>query len=126
MKEKHCFVDERRQFKRFKVKQKSAFVVTSYSPALGEVIDISEGGLAFTYTAEKEWPAEESEGPMVFGNHDSCLDLPMQIVNDRQLETVGEPGEWTLRRRCLAFDNLTRKQKFLLEWFIWVNGCAES
>jgi len=126
MQDKHLTADERRQFKRFKVKQKSVFVVTSDGPGLGEVVDIGDGGLAFIYAAEKEWPAElAADGCMVFGNNDSCLDLPMKLVVDRLFNSGGEDSEPPVRRRSLTFDNLSREQLVLLECFIWVNSVSE-
>ena len=123
----HALEDERRRFKRFKVRNESSFVLAPEWPALGEVIDISEGGLAFTYVAEQEWPGELSEGGMVFGNHDSCLsNVPMNVVSDYVLPVNHLERRINLRRRCIEFGELTNEQKFLLECFIWINGEVEA
>ena len=122
MKENHKIVDERRRLKRFKVKHESVFVVTSYGPTLGKVIDISEGGLAFTYASEKKWPSDLSEAYMVFGNHDTCLDMPMRIVSDYVCDTGGKARGPTVRRRSMKFDDMSNEQRHLLECFISING----
>lgn len=122
-----AFEDERRRFKRFKVEPGSSFVVTSEWPTLGEIVDISEGGLAFTYKDARQWTTELPEGCMVFGKHDSCLNsVPLRIVSDRLISKGNRESGGSVRRRCVEFDKLTKEQHFLLECFIWINGVVDA
>lgn len=126
MKVAHNLEDERRRFKRFKVKQESSFVLNSEWPALGEIIDISEGGLAFAYTGDDKWTSVLTGGCMIFGNHDSCLNnIPLETVSDKAMPVDIHSGLPVVRRRCVKFGELSKEQKFLLDCFIWINGIIE-
>lgn len=119
-------MDERRKHQRFQVKEKTSFIMNPEWPASGELVDISNGGLAFNYVSDNEWSCSEDNSGMIFGNHDSCLtDLPMRVVADwpmAQKNSASKPG---VRRCCLKFGVLSDEQKFLLKCFIWINGVCE-
>nr|MBF0222586.1 PilZ domain-containing protein [Desulfobulbaceae bacterium] len=126
MKEAQYIEDERRRFKRFKVKQESSFVMSSEWPALGEIVDISEGGLSFGYTDTQKWPSLLAGCCMVFGSHDSCLNnIQMETVSDRAIPTDLPSDGPVARRRGIKFGELSKEQKFLLDCFIWINGITE-
>ena len=118
-------VDERRQHKRFRLKDGSSFVLHSKWPDKGVLVDISKGGLSFQYHSETPWPEEFDEGCMVFGDHDSCLNnVPITVVGD-QLIQCGNDTTMVVRRRNLKFGALSQHQKFLLECFIWINSTVQ-
>jgi hypothetical protein len=118
--------DEQREHPRFQVKDKTSFVLNPDWPTMGEVVDISCGGLAFNYLSEDEWPRAEGIGSVIFGNHDSCLtDLPLHVVDDFPVADIAVSPDKKHRRCCLQFGDLTKDQKFLLECFIWINGVCE-
>ncbi len=118
--------DERRQSKRFMVREGSSFVVTHKEKTLGKIIDISEGGFAFSYESERVWSAEQVENCMIFGDHDSCLsNLPMDTVQDQIFKTPSSDKEILVRRRSVKFGVLNRSQKDDLDFFIWINGVSD-
>lgn len=117
--------DERREHKRFKLKDGSSFVLHSNWPDKGVLVDISKGGLSFQYNSETPWPEESDERCMVFGDHDSCLNsIPITVIAD-QLIHCGNENTMVVRRRNLKFGALDEHQKFLLECFIWINSTAQ-
>ena len=118
--------DERRSYRRFRLKNKSSFILSHEWPALGELIDISKGGFSFTYQAEDEWLDQLRAGCMLFGDHESCLnDMPLKVVSDRPVDDVSEGNSVVVRRRSIQFEELSDEQKFLLECFIWINSVSE-
>ena len=117
--------DERRESKRFRMKDGSSFILHSNWPDKGVLIDISKGGLAFHYNSETPWPESPNEECMVFGDHDSCLNnVPTTVVDD-QIVPCGQGNTMIIRRRSLKFGTLNEHQKFLLECFIWINSAAQ-
>ena len=118
--------DERRKYKRFRIKEESSFFMTEENPLMGKLLDISEGGFSFNYLGEKQWPDKADEVGMLFGGHESCLnDLPVNTVSDHLVESGISEHSIIVRRRCVKFGELSKKQKFLLECFIWINTEAE-
>lgn len=118
-------MDERREFKRFRMKDEGSFVLDSNWPGKGTLVDISKGGFAFQYNSETLWADGSDEGCMVFGDHDSCLNnVPMTVVAD-QIIRCGQDNTMVVRRRSLKFGTLNEQQKFMLECFIWINSTVE-
>jgi hypothetical protein len=117
--------DERREFKRFLVKDGFSFVSHSNWPDKGMLVDISKGGFAFHYNAKNPWPEYSDEGCTIFGAHDSCLNnIPVTVVAD-QVIPCGQGNSIFARRRSIKFDALNQHQKFLLECFIWINSTVQ-
>ena len=109
---------ERRKHRRFEV---PTGVFVSFRPhdgKLGEIIDISMGGLAFRYLATSE-PSNGSYRLKIFlTESDFCL-------NDVMFETVSDFGtdqipftSVTMRRSGVQFSNMTSRQVSQLERFI--------
>lgn len=117
--------DERRNFKRFRIKDESSYVSHSNWPDKGILVDISKGGFAFHYNSETPWSDDSDEGCMVFGDHNSCLNnIPITVVAD-QIIQCSQGNTMIVRRRSLKFGPLSQHQKFLLECFIWINSTAK-
>lgn len=115
--------DERREFKRFRIKAGSSFVSTPHWPEKGVLVDISKGGFAFHYNSAVPWPEIAADGCLVSGEHDSWLnkDVPLEVVADR-IAYCGQGNTMMVRRRSLKFGPLNLQQKFMLECFIWINS----
>lgn len=118
--------DERRKHKRYKVKKGSCEVnsKTESAPAKGgEIIDISMGGLAFSYKEDGEWTDENFDRGMLLGEKDLCIeDIPLKVISDCAINTG-----ITITRRCgVQFGKLTPRQISQLEYYIWTNTDAEE
>jgi hypothetical protein len=110
---------ERRQHQRFKVKS-GTFESESRS---GEIVDISMGGLAFSYIDSGNWTDESFDCGMLMGEKDLCLEeIPLKIISDCAINSG-----LSMTRRCgVKFEKLTPKQLAQLEYFIWANTDATA
>jgi hypothetical protein len=109
---------ERREHKRFRVKDDAFAVVGSPSSKIGQVIDISMGGLAFSYIAGKEQPNMSHElGILLAQNSFHLTKIPFETIWDKEAKEV--PFSTLAMRRCgVHFAGLTRSQTSQLEYFI--------
>jgi len=109
---------ERRAHKRFKAKNCTIAVRSK----LGAIIDISMGGLSFSYIDTGEWPKDVPSLAIIFGADDLCLDeFPLRVISDCSLSK----GMSMMHRCGVQFGELSRKQLSQLEHFIWVNSMLE-
>lgn len=114
---------ERRQFTRFTVKD----AVIAFNAQVGELIDISFGGLAFVYTATRSWPRQPSETALLCGEDDFCLQVPLKTIADsplKQKNTNASPLK--MRRRSMQFGELSASQLLQLVAFIRDNTLAQE
>ena len=99
--------EDRRRFQRIPI-AKGAYV--SLWPGLlkvGEIIDISKGGLAFRYAGDESI----AEGPRkldIFFARSSLIlkQIPVEPVSDQSLHSKGKNGRASLRRCGVAFRDL--------------------
>ena len=124
--DKKKYSKERRKHKRYKVKEGSCTVepkTDSKFAKSGDIIDISMGGLAFSYVEDDKWTDETFDRGMLLGEKDLCIeDLPLKVISDCAINTG-----ITITRRCgVQFDKLTPKQLAQLEYYIWTNTDAEE
>jgi len=113
---------ERRKHKRFKV-QNGAFAVLGappwpHSTKVGQIIDMSMGGLAFSYIAEQEPSNGSFElGIFLADNSFHLRKIAFETISD--LETNGVPcSSITMRRSGVQFGELTPNQISQLKYFI--------
>lgn len=108
---------ERRKHQRFKAKS-GTFESESKS---GDIVDISMGGLSFSYVDDGEWTNETFDCGMLMGDKELCLDqVPLKIISDCAINSG-----LSITRRCgVKFEKLTQKQLAQLEFYIWTNTDA--
>lgn len=95
---------------------KSGTITTSN--LTGEIIDISMGGLAFSYLERGDWDGVSFDRGMLLGERDLCVaDLPLKVISDCAINS----GLSIIRRCGVQFGTLTPKQMAQLEYFIWAN-----
>lgn len=110
---------DRRKHKRFKVK--SGICKVNEKPA--DIIDISMGGMAFSYLDDGEWTDETFDRGMLLGENDLHLeDVPFKVISDCAINT----GLTITKRRGVKFEKLTDKQLAQLEYYIWTNTDAKE
>lgn len=89
----------------------------------GEIIDISMGGLAFSYVEREDWDGVTFDRGMLLGENDLCIeDLPMKVISDCAINN----GISVIRRCGVQFEKLTAKQMAQLEYFIWTNSSGRD
>ena len=110
---------ERREHRRSEVQDIAFAVLRDQSRQLGQIMDISMGGLAFNYIAGG-------------GNADSAFELDLLLaykglyikkiqfktISDFQIANKSPFSPITMRRRGVKFGELTQKQKSKLKNFI--------
>jgi len=106
---------ERRKHKRYRARSGTC----ALNSRVGEIIDISRGGLAFRYVDRGDWKdMPPSDLGILFGNGELCLeDVPLKVISDCAIN-----DGINITRRCgVQFKELTEKQLEQLEYFIWAN-----
>ena len=114
---------ERRKHKRFQLQNGAFAVLRAFSwphstQKLGQIIDMSMGGLAFSYIAEQEPSNGSFELGIFLADHSFHLrTIAFETISD--LETNGVPfSSITMRRSGVQFRELTPKQISQLKYFI--------
>ncbi len=118
---------ERRRHKRVQVANEAFFVVSPHCAGLGEVVDISKGGIAFCYVADTEWSGELFERGVLFGDNDFFLeDVPLKTISDSVVENGAIAGARKVRQRAVQFGELSERQRILLEQLISNSSGGEA
>jgi hypothetical protein len=113
---------EDRQHNRVKVDDGGFAQLSPGLPVLGEIIDISRGGLAFRYVA-----SESTVLNILTTDHRFCLEkIPARIIRDAAMPEQFPYGSITLRHCAVQFGQLTPSQKLGLEHFIRSNTLTWS
>jgi hypothetical protein len=109
---------ERRKHKRYPVKNGAFAVLGPPSTKIGQIINISMGGLAFGYIAGKE-PSDTSFELGILLAEDSfhLTKVPFKTVSDQEAKEV--PFSSLTMRRCgVQFGELRPNQMSQLEYFM--------
>ena len=106
---------ERRKHQRFHITQ-GAFA--GRYPNMGEIVDLSLGGIKFNYMGFAASDDEVGEF-VVCGDDGCCLDnLPFEVVSDKVLANESSFSKMVTRQRRVKFKELTEEQEDLLYSFI--------
>ena len=111
--------NERRKHKRFKVKQGAFAVASPEYNKLGQIKDISEGGIAFQFIEDGE-QTKDSHELEIFSNVDDFYikKIPVKTVLDFELENTISSDSTPMRQVCMKFGKLNYPQRLLLGFFI--------
>ena len=115
---------ERRKYKRYKLK-KGAYAVDTAKPGLIEEIGL--GGMSIYYIERKSWPEDNYCLDIVFGDdEDFRLDrLPYRIISDRETSEENGTEAKIVKKRRIAFCDLSAEQVVKLKDFILFTTVAE-
>ncbi len=114
---------ERRRNKRYKAVEGAYAAVSPNSHKLGQIIDISMGGLSFKYIDTSNGSQEND--PMM--GEDAIFlssmgyyvgDLPFNTVSDYEVTNAPSFSSMKVRKRHLQFTDLTFKQLFDLDYYL--------
>jgi len=113
---------EDRQHSRVKVDDGGFAALCDEFTALGQIIDISRGGLAFRYVASEARTNGSAVLNILTTDHRFCLEkIPAKIIRDSAMPGEFSFGSITLRHCAVQFGELTPGQKLDLEHFIRSN-----
>jgi len=117
---------EQRQYKRFQAKN-GAFALSKASVnRLGQIVDISQGGLAFEYMAWGEATNGNAEIDILFSEGFFYLQcLPCKVISDSEITPQNPFSSIRMRRLSVEFTELTAKQRSELQHFIDNHTSAE-
>jgi len=124
---------EQRRYKRYEVPTGSFVALGPQNSILGQIIDISMGGLAFRYMDSKK-PIDESYLDIFLTERHFCLGkVPVKAVSDYEINNTvtcklvdGVPYRRTaMKRSSVQFGELTHHQMSQLEHFVQNNATCE-
>ena len=110
---------ENRKLERYGVIDGAIAVIGKSANVLGQIIDISQGGLSFRYM--DNGLIEEEEDLLTILSTDQrfyIVNIPFQTVSDFALTNVPTFSSIIMRRRCVRFKNLDEDQVRRLDEFI--------
>lgn len=113
---------EKRRYPRFTIGRGVFTVVKSEAETLGEVLNISEGGLALRYVAGLG--ARTPGGTLdlfASGGVSYLTDVPVRTVTDVEVPNDVDFSTIRLRRMSVAFERLNKHQQQALRNFISEN-----
>ena len=111
---------EQRKQKRFRVKQGAFAGLGHQFRPVGQIIDISTGGLSFRYVASKDRTNGSSTLKIALTTDSSFHfdKVPVIPVWDLAIPSAFSGGSITMRQSGVQFGELTVDQKFDLGYFI--------
>ena len=119
---------EMRKFTRFKVKDLSfALLKTVFYEELGEIIDISKGGLAFKYLVGENQIKEAVELDIIHAHNSFHIKkLPCKTISDFEIINGIDFSSLKMKRHSIQFGELNNKQISKLEYFIKQHTISEA
>ena len=110
---------ERREHKRFQAEEGAFVVIRPQFTKLGQIIDISRGGLAFRYTLTGGEMSGSVELDIFLAGDGFYLErVPFKTVSDLKMPKKLSPRSSTTRRCGVQFGDLTHFHISQLEHFI--------
>jgi hypothetical protein len=108
---------ERRFHQRFEAQ--SGAIASSQLDVIGQIVNMSETGLAFRYVASRERSKESTALSIELTDHTFKLDqLPFKVIWDVAMPNGFSIGPISLRYCGVEFVNLTDDQKRALRYFV--------
>jgi len=113
---------ERRKNKRYKAVEGAYAAISPNSHKLGQIIDVSMGGLAFKYIdtsfddADDDTISEETIFLSSMGYY--VGDLPFKTIADYEVTNAPSFSSMKVRKRHVQFKDLSFKQLFDLDYYL--------
>ncbi len=113
---------ERRRNKRYKATEGAYAAVSPNSHRLGQIIDISMGGLAFKYidTSSEDMNHDMLPDESIFLSSMGYYvgDLPFETISDYEVTNAPSFSSMKVRKRHVQFKDLSFKQLFDLDYYL--------
>ena len=110
---------ERRKNKRYKAKEGAYAAISPHSRKLGQIIDISIGGLSFKYIDNNDEKDDEPERSIFLSSLGYYVgDLPFKTIEDYEITNTPSFSSMKLRKRRVKFAELSFKQLFDLDFYL--------
>jgi hypothetical protein len=110
---------ERREHKRFLVQEGAYALLKNNSSKLGQIKNISRGGLAFSYIADGEQMHESFKVDIFMSNIGYCLrDVPSKKISDFHIDNKLPFSTFAIRQVGIQFNELDHSQLSQLDNFM--------
>lgn len=110
---------DRRSYPRYKVKDGAYAALSPDSTIMGQIVDISRGGLCFRYIVHREQETESMATHIFVGDNGFYLEkMPYEIVEDSLIDKGSSFSSIIMRQRRVYFSNLTPNQFAQLDYFL--------
>ncbi|MDY0221222.1 MAG: PilZ domain-containing protein [Desulfobacterium sp.] len=110
---------ERRKHKRYKAKEGAYAAISPHSRRLGQIIDISMGGLSFKYIDNSDEQEEKPERSIFLSSLGYYVgELPFKTIEDCEITNYPSFSSMRLRKRRVKFTELSFKQLFDLDFYL--------
>jgi len=127
--ETHDTQEERRQHKRFRVKN-TVFAMLDSHPVghAAAVLDVSMGGVGLQYCCSDDFDCRWKRLDVISAYDNFFLrKLPIEIISDQVIEKEqGDAPAEAIKRCGVKFNNLTYTQQALLDIFIKQNATCDE
>ena len=118
--------DEHRRHKRFQVPQGVFVGFGPHANKVGQIVDVSMGGLAYRYVGCEESSGGSHLDIFVTDNDFYLGAVPFKTVCDLQVVDRASASPMTMRRCGVQFRKLSNKQGAQLEYFIQQHTLGEA
>lgn len=110
---------ERRKNKRYRAKEGAYAAISPHSRRLGQIIDISMGGLSFKYIDNSDEQEEKPERSIFLSSLGYYVgELPFKTIEDCEITNYPSFSSMKLRKRRVKFTELSFKQLFDLDFYL--------
>jgi len=113
---------ERRRSKRYKAVEGAYAAISPNSHKLGQITDISMGGLAFKYIdtnkEDKKNQGQSEESIFLSSMGFYVGDLPFKTISDDEVTDTPSFSAMKVRQRHVQFTDLSFKQLFDLDYYL--------
>jgi hypothetical protein len=110
---------ERRKYKRFPVREGAYALLKNDSSKLGQIKNISRGGLAFSYINDGEQMNESFKIDIFISKVGYCLkDIPSKKISDLHIDNKLPFSTFSIRQARIQFNELNHSQLSQLDNFI--------
>ncbi|MBF0234469.1 MAG: PilZ domain-containing protein [Desulfamplus sp.] len=114
--------DERRRHERYKACDGSFAAVSANSFKLGQIINISRGGLAFQYIDTHIDSLEKEENRIFLSSKEYYVrGIPFKPVSDLAIPNENPYSNLTMRQCAIQFESMTMEQMIKLDNYILNN-----
>ena len=110
---------ERRKHKRFLVQEGAFALLKNNSSKLGQIKNISRGGLAFSYIVDEEQLHESFKVDIFISKIGYCLkNVPSKKISDFRIDNRLPFSTFSIRQVGIQFDELNHSQLSQLDKFM--------
>ena len=118
---------ERRAHKRFLVKEGAYALLKNNSSKLGQIKNISKGGLAFSYIVNGEQMHESFKVDIFISNIGYCLkDIPSKKISGSHINNKFPFSTFAIRKVGIQFNELNQSQLSQLDNFMRDHTAGEQ